>query len=104
MGLFDVQGLTSQNPTMQLGSPMFDKVTIKLDPRYYKGKKLVIATSGNATVNRYVQSVTFNGKLVDNCWLYWNDLVKGGVLKFEMGNKPNKNWGGGTPPPSMSGE
>ncbi len=104
MGLFDVQGLSSSNPTMQLGSPMFDKVTIKLDPKYYKGKELVIETSGNASENRYVQSVTFNGKAVNNCWLYWKDLVSGGTLKFKMGSKPNNKWGTGTPPPSMSNE
>ena len=104
MGLFDVQGLTSSNPTMQLGSPMFRKVTIKLDQKYYPGKELVIETTGNVPDDRYVQSVTFNGESINNSWIYWKELVKGGTLKFDMGDQPNKNWGIGTPPPSQSNE
>ena len=104
MGLFDVQGLSSQKPAMQLGSPMFNKVTIKLDPHYYKGEELVIEAKGNIPVDKYVQSVTFNGKAVDNSWIYWSDLMKGGTLRFKMGPEPNKKWGTGTPPPSMSNE
>jgi len=104
LGLFDVQGFSSSKPTMQLGSPMFRKVTIKLDPKYYKGKELVIETKGDVPQNRYVQSVTFNGKNIDNCWIYWDELMNGGTLSFEMGSTPNKKWGVGTPPPSMSNE
>jgi putative alpha-1,2-mannosidase len=104
MGLFDVQGLTSSKPTMQLGSPMFRKVTIKLDPKYYPGKELVIETTGNVPDDRYVQSVTFNGESINNSWIYWSDLMKGGTLIFNMGAEPNKSWGIGTPPPSQSTE
>jgi putative alpha-1,2-mannosidase len=104
MGLFDVQGLTSSKPTMQLGSPMFRKVTIKLDQKYYPGKELVIETTGNVPDDRYVQSVTFNGESINNSWIYWSDLMKGGTLIFNMGAEPNKSWGIGTPPPSQSNE
>ncbi|NNG11377.1 MAG: glycoside hydrolase family 92 protein, partial [Arenibacter sp.] len=34
MGLFDVQGHTSANPTFQFGSPLFDRITIQLDNDY----------------------------------------------------------------------
>ncbi|NPA37449.1 MAG: glycoside hydrolase family 92 protein [Chlorobi bacterium] len=104
MGLFDVQGLSSSKPAMQLGSPMFNKVTIILNSKYYKGKKLVIEAIGNIPDDRYVQSVEFNGKSIKNSWIYWDELMKGGVLKFTMGQDPNKEWGTGTPPPSMSTE
>ncbi len=36
------------NPTFQFGSPLFDKVTIRLDPKYYSGKQLVIETTNNS--------------------------------------------------------
>lgn len=36
MGLFDVQGGTNKVPTMQIGSPLFDKVTIHLNRKYYR--------------------------------------------------------------------
>jgi predicted alpha-1,2-mannosidase len=104
IGLFDVQGFSSSKPTVQFGSPMFDKVTITLDPDYYEGKTLVIETSNQTPDNRYVQSVSFNGKDIANSWIYRDELMKGGVLKFNMASKPNKDWGVALPPPSMSTE
>ncbi len=44
IGLFDIVGLASENPTLALGSPLFDKVTIKLNKRYYPGDTFVIKT------------------------------------------------------------
>ncbi len=104
IGLFDVQGFTSSRPTVQFGSPMFDRVTITLDSDYYQGDKLVIETDNQSPGNRYVQSVSFNGKSLDNSWIYRDELMKGGVMKFQMSTTPNKNWGVKTPPPSMSNE
>jgi len=104
LGMFDVQGFGSSSPTVQFATPMFDKVTITLDTDYYKGKKLVIETVNQSPENRYIQSVSFNGKSVDNCWIYRDELMKGGTLKFVLGSEPNKKWGVGIPPPSMSTE
>ena len=101
LGLFDVQGHAAMNPSFQFGSPMFDKVTIQLDENYYEGKTLVLETRNNSKENKYVQSVTWNGQPVENCWISRNELMKGGTLLFEMGSNPNKNWGVGMPPPSM---
>jgi len=102
LGLFDVQGHAAMNPTFQLGSPIFDKVTIQLDPKYYKGKELVIETKNNAKEHVFVQSVSFNGMKVDNCWIDRGNLMNGGKLVLEMGPQPNTKWGTATPPPSMS--
>jgi predicted alpha-1,2-mannosidase len=102
LGLFDVQGHTAMNPTFQFGSPLFDKVTILLDSKYYSGKELVIETKNNSKENVYVQSVSFNNEKNDNCWMDRNSLMKGGKLVFEMGANPNTSWGIKTPPPSMS--
>jgi putative alpha-1,2-mannosidase len=49
----------------------------------------------------YVQSLSFNGKPVQNCWMYLDELTKGGKLTFEMGSRPNQSWGTTTPPPSV---
>jgi len=97
LGLFDVKGLTDARPVIELGSPLFDKANITLG----NGKKLVIVTKNNSKTNYYVQSVEFNGKEINNCWLYRNELMKGGRMVFTMGDKPNKNWGNKTPPPSV---
>jgi predicted alpha-1,2-mannosidase len=97
LGLFDVKGLTDARPVIELGSPIFDKANITLG----NGKKLVIVTKNNSKTNYYVQSVEFNGKEINNCWLYRDEMMKGGKMVFVMGNKPNMNWGSKTPPPSM---
>ncbi len=104
IGMFDVQGFSSSKPTVQFGSPMFDKVTITLDPDYYEGKELVIETNNQILGNRYVQTVSFNGKDIENSWIFRDELMKGGVLKFKMDTQPNKDWGAAVPPPSMSTE
>jgi predicted alpha-1,2-mannosidase len=102
LGLFDVQGHANINPTFQFGSPMFDQVTITLNPKYYKGKELIIKTINNSKNNIYIQSVQWNKEKVENCWINRNILTEGGTLLFEMGDQPNYNWGVKSPPPSMT--
>ncbi len=104
MGLFDVQGHASAKPSFQFGSPMFDKITIQLDSKYYSGKNLVIQTKNQSPENPYIQSVTWNGKPVNKNWMYRYELMKGGNLVFVMGPEPNKEWGKLVLPPSMSNE
>ncbi|WP_029286082.1 GH92 family glycosyl hydrolase [Pedobacter sp. R20-19] len=96
IGLFDVKGLTDARPTIQIGSPVFDQSEIRLG----NGKKLLIKTSNNSEQNVYVQSATWNGKVLNNAWLYRDELMKGGTLTLKMGNQPNQNWGVKLPPPS----
>jgi len=96
LGLFDVKGFTDLRPIIELGSPLFDKATITLGD----GKTLVIETENNSKDNMYIQSAEFNGKPLDNCWLYRDELMKGGKLVFIMGSKPNTAWGIKVPPPS----
>jgi predicted alpha-1,2-mannosidase len=96
LGLFDVKGFTDAKPIIELGSPLFKKATIALG----NGKKLIIETNNNAPANPYVQSVQFNGKPLRNCWLYREELMKGGKLVFTMGAQPNQAWGTEVPPPS----
>ena len=37
---FEMNGGCTQKPTMDIGSPLFTKMTISLDNNYYKGKEL----------------------------------------------------------------
>jgi predicted alpha-1,2-mannosidase len=104
MGLFDVQGHAAMNPTFQFGSPLFDKITIKLDNKYYTGKELIIETKNNAKDHVYVQSASFNGAKNENCWIDRKTLMTGGTLTFDMGPEPNTAWGVKNPPESMSDE
>ena len=83
IGLFDVKALTGENPQFQLGSPMFDKITIKLNSAYYpKGDKFVIETKNNSKTNVYVQSAKLNGKKMDSVFIPFSDVVNGGKLEL----------------------
>ena len=93
MGLFDVQGGACEHPTYQLGSPLFDRIEIQLSDKYASGKTFVIETEGNSTGASYIQSAELNGKTWNKCWLFRDELFKGGVLKLKMGTQPNNNWG-----------
>jgi len=97
LGLFDVKGFTDAKPIVELSSPIFDKATIALGNH----KQLIIETKNNSKENVYIQSVKFNGKLLNNCWLYRDELMQGGKMVFTMGKQPNKAWGSKIPPPSV---
>ncbi len=90
IGLFDARGLTSPDPSFQIGSPLFDKVTVTLNPDYYKGKKFVIETQGNTEGNDYIQSLSLNGRPLDSIQLSFADVVKGGKLKIALGDTPQQ--------------
>jgi predicted alpha-1,2-mannosidase len=72
-----------------MGSPVFNKITITLED----GKKFVITANNNSNENVYIQSATLNGKEYSKNWLRYSDIVNGGTLNFEMGNKPALNRG-----------
>lgn len=104
IGLFDVQGHTSQRPSFQLGSPLFDHIEIKLNNKYYSGKTISIDIKNNSDSSIYIQSANLNGKVLENCWFYRDELMKGGKLELTMGSVPNQKWGINQVPPSMSNE
>jgi alpha-1,2-mannosidase, putative len=92
IGLFDVKGLTEQEPQFGLGSPLFDKVTIELSPQYWKGKRFVIETKQNSDENIYVEEIKLNGKKLSTPFVSFADVVKGGKLVLQMGAKPTDSY------------
>jgi predicted alpha-1,2-mannosidase len=102
MGIFDVQGHTAERPTFQFGSPIFDRVTIALDPKYYKGKELVITTENQQPDHHYIQQLTWNDEPLNANWIFRDILMEGGTLNFVLGAEPNKEWGNVELPPSMT--
>ena len=40
MGLFEMDGGASADPVYELSGPIFRKITISLDNKYYKGKQI----------------------------------------------------------------
>lgn len=92
MGLFDVQGGAPAEPTYQIGSPAFDKIVVHLNPLNATGKKLVIRTIGNGPDAYYVEKASFNGKPLEQNWLYRKDILSGGELVLTMGTEPSDVW------------
>ncbi|WP_029273674.1 GH92 family glycosyl hydrolase [Flavobacterium sp. KJJ] len=75
------------DPTYTISRPLFDKVTIDLE----KGKKLIVKTINNGPQNKYVESVTLNGKTLNSLFFAHDQIASGGELVFKMTNKiPNK--------------
>lgn len=99
IGLFNLQGNVSAEPVYDITSPIFDEVTIKLDPKYYSGKEFVIKTHNNASKNVYIQKATLNGKPLNKFWFTHKEFSKGGSLEIWLGEKPNKGWGNAGLPP-----
>jgi len=62
-----------------ISSPVFDQITIQLDPDYYSGKSIVIKKTGNGSV---IKKIKWNGKTVKNHFVNHADLVKGGTLEI----------------------
>jgi len=77
----------------EITSPVFSKITFKLDPAYAKGKTFTIIAANNSPSNIYIQSARLNGKPYNKCHIDYNDVSNGGILELTMGDTPNKNWG-----------
>lgn len=89
LGLFAVDGLTSPEPSFSIGSPVFDKATIKLNKDYYKGSEFVISAKNNSKKNVYVQpQKLINGEKSTAGSIKFSDVVKGGTIELTMSKKP----------------
>lgn len=80
------------NSRYQLGSPSFDKVTLKLDKQYYDGTTFTISAVNNSDENIYVQSVKLNGETLRRTWITHDEITAGGILEFKMGPYPALNY------------
>lgn len=103
MGIFSMKGGTSLEPIYELSGPIFEKITIHLDPNYYSGSSFEIRANNAPSNNPYIQSAVLDGQPLDQPWFYHKDLVDGGSLELNMGPEPNTSWGSGemAAPPSM---
>jgi predicted alpha-1,2-mannosidase len=68
-----------------IGSPLFKKMTIALE----NGNKFIVDANNNSKTNVYIQSATLNGKPYTHNFITQADIMNGGVLHLEMGDKPN---------------
>jgi predicted alpha-1,2-mannosidase len=83
------------DPRYEVFTPIFDRVEIRIDPIYGKGRKFTVIASGNGPGERYIKSAKLNGKPLDRCWLDHSEIVAGGTLELQLAGQPT-NWGGQT--------
>jgi predicted alpha-1,2-mannosidase len=86
MGFYPV---TPGLPVYTIGSPLFKKVTIRLQ----NGKQFKVTAHNASVINKYIQNAKFNGTPLNTPWFSHEQLVAGGHLELEMGPMPNKKWG-----------
>jgi len=92
IGLYPVPG----QDVYLLTSPVFDEVKIKVANK----NNLTIKAENLSAKNKYIQTVTFNGKVIERSWLRHNEIISGGELILQMGDKPLV-WGTIDLPPSF---
>jgi predicted alpha-1,2-mannosidase len=89
LGLFSLQGTCSQQPVYEITSPVFDEITITLNPTYYQGKAFKIKVHNNSAENYYIQKATLNNQTLNQVWFSHEDYAKGGVLELWLGKEIN---------------
>ena len=76
-------------PVYDIGRTVIDEEKINLE----NGKTFVIKAENVSDRNKYIQSAYLNGNLYNNCVINHSDIINGGVLTLNMGDRPNKTWG-----------
>lgn len=71
------------DPTYTISRPLFDKATIALE----NGKKLIVKAIDNNSKNKFVVSVSWNGKALKTPFFKHSEIVNGGELVFKMTDK-----------------
>ncbi|HWS00163.1 MAG TPA: glycoside hydrolase family 92 protein, partial [Prolixibacteraceae bacterium] len=90
--VFSAMGFYPVSPgraVYDIGSPLFDKVSIRTG----EGKTFVIEAKDVSAKNKYIQSASLNGEPLHSPWFTHSDLARGGTLIFQMGPRPNEQWG-----------
>ncbi|MFI7343750.1 GH92 family glycosyl hydrolase [Streptomyces sp. NPDC050085] len=91
IGIFPVQPGTD---TWGLSTPVFEKVDVTLDRRYYPTGGLTVRAPGTSDSARYIQSARTNGAAYDKTYLTTDDLRGLRDLSFTVGGEPSR-WGTG---------
>ncbi|GGF05553.1 GH92 family glycosyl hydrolase [Flavobacterium limi] len=87
IGLFQMNGGTDKEAEYQIGSPSFTKVSIQLNPDYYKGKNFVIEAPNNSIENVYINGIRWNNTTLEKFTIPHSTVTNGGKLILEMSNK-----------------
>jgi putative alpha-1,2-mannosidase len=75
------------DPSYTFASPVFDKITLTLNPDYYGKKELVIETKKTDDDAQYINSITIDGKSRKGYRISHNELVNAGKITFDLSSK-----------------
>ncbi len=67
-------------------APVFDKITIELDPEFHKGKSFQIISNHKNSDGKYISKMLRNGKEHKSYFINHQDISKGGTLEFFFNN------------------
>ena len=85
--LFSVMGFYPFNPCggdYVIGAPQLPEVQVKVRGEGEQWRTFTVVAKGLSKENKYVKSVTLNGKPLDGFILKHTDVMRGGELVFEM--------------------
>ena len=77
MGIYPI---SPAEPSYTITSPVFDKITIQLDSKYYKNKQLIIEKKGQGKIDK----IQINGKTIKSYFISHASLVNGYNLKINL--------------------
>ena len=88
--IFSSLGFYPVNPAQGIysfGTPLHDKATIHLE----NGRSFMVSAENNSDTNKYIQSISLNGKKINQSYISHKTIMEGGELVFVMGDTPNKD-------------
>ena len=81
IGLYpDIPG----DPSYTLTTPVFDKVTLHLDPKFYPNGDITIETDRTSPSQQYIKSITIGGKKLNGFRIAHRQLMEGKTLKMQL--------------------
>jgi predicted alpha-1,2-mannosidase len=86
MGFYPV---TPGSDIYVIGAPLFDELQINLE----NGNKFTIKALRKSEDDKYIESLSYNGNVYKSSYITHDMIMSGGEMIFEMGNKPNKEFG-----------
>ena len=85
--IFSMIGLYPDNPgdpSYTLTTPVFDKVTLHLDPKFYPNGDITIETDRTSPSQLYIKSITIGGKKLNGFRIAHRQLMEGKTLKMQL--------------------
>ena len=83
--------VTPGAPFWVVGSPLFERITIRLGEHAGAGT-FTVEAPGASALGKYVQSATLDGAALDRAWFPADAVHAGGTLVLSMGATPDQQW------------